>query len=490
MSSTTLPSFAGVVSNITATVSNNFMASSPLQQFISQLEASGSLSRISVPVDPVLEIAAITGRICNGSDGGTALLFEHPTGNPFPVATNLLGSRERTCQALGIADLGELTDHLRALLDRIPELDAASLDRQIAALPEFSRCVPHTASEPDKDLIPMDPPDLARFPFLQSWPDDGKASGHGRYITLPQVVTAGPDGDTYNCGMYRVQIRGEREAAIQWKTGSGAARHAELYHRSGKAMPVAIVLGGDPAILFSSMFPLPGDLDEMTFAGFLRGAPLATVPCHSIPLRVPSGAEVVIEGYVEPGDTVIEGPFGNHTGFYSPAAPAALMRVTAISHRSDAVIPATVVGPPPMEDCWMALAWERLQLAFLQKLLPSITDIRYPFEWVFHQSAIISLDNPQPGMVRNVSALLWTLPWFRTARLLLFVTAGAEQVDLPHAAWRAINVSDGTDDIIHDSASGRSAIDATGCRMPRPELKTSAESAALVNRRWKEYQLP
>ncbi len=148
-------------------------------------------------------------------------------------------------------------------------------------------------------------------------------------------------------------------------------------------MPVAIVLGGDPATLFSAMFPLPGDLDEMTFAGFLRGAPLATAPCRTVPLRVPAGAEVVIEGYVEPGDTVTEGPFGNHTGFYSPAAPAALMRVTAISHRPDAVIPATVVGPPPMEDCWMAQAWERLLLAFLQRLLPSIKDIHFPLRMGF-----------------------------------------------------------------------------------------------------------
>jgi len=466
------------------------MASSHLLQFISQLETGGDLSRITVPVDPVLEIAAITNRVCKGSDGGTALLFEHPAGSRFPVATNLFGSRERICLALGVTNLDELTGRLSALLDLIPEPDITPLDRQIAALPEFSRFAPHAATEPDPALIPMDPPDLARFPFLQSWPDDGSADGHPRYITLPQVVTADPDGGTHNCGVYRVQIRGGCEAAIQWKVGSGAAGHAELYRRAGKAMPVAIVLGGDPAALFSAMFPLPGDLDEMTFAGFLRGAPLATSPCRTVPLRVPTGVEVVIEGYVEPGDTVIEGPFGNHTGYYSPAAPAALMRVTAISHRRGAVIPATVVGPPPMEDCWMAQAWERLLLAFLQKLEPSVSDIRFPFEWVFHQSAIISLDNPRPGMVRNISARLWAFPWFRSARVLLFVAAGAEPADLQRAAWRAMNLTDGTNDIIHDRDSDRIAVDATGCRVPRPEVKVSAESAALVDRRWKEYRLP
>jgi 4-hydroxy-3-polyprenylbenzoate decarboxylase len=235
---------------------------------------------------------------------------------------------------------------------------------------------------------------------------------------------------------------------------------------------------------------LPGDLDEMTFAGFLRGAPLATVPCQSVPLRIPAGAEVVIEGYVEPGDSVTEGPFGNHTGFYAPSAPAALMRVTAISHRPDAVIPATVVGPPPMEDCWMAQAWERLLLAFLQRLVPLIKDIHFPFEWIFHQSAIISLENTQPGMVRNISAQLWDLPWFSSARLLLFVTANSEPIEPSRTAWRTINVTDFTNDIIHDRTTGRVAIDATGSRVPRSEVSISAETAALVTRRWKEYKLP
>ena len=336
----------------------------------------------------------------------------------------------------------------------------------------------------------MIPPDLNRFPFLQSWPDDGAATGNSRYITLPQVFTTDPDGGTPNCGVYRVQLRGQSEVAIQWKTGSGAARHAEQYQRLGKAMPVAVVLGGDPAVLFSAMFPLPGNLDEMTFAGFLRGTPLASVPCRSLPLQVPSGAEVVIEGYVEAGETVFEGPFGNHTGFYPPAAPSALLRITAISYRPDAVIPATVVGPPPMEDCWMSLAWERLLLAFLQKLVPSIKNIHFPFEWVFHQSVIISLENPQPGMVRSISAQLWKLPWFAAARVLLFVTDDGEPFELSRAAWKFINATDYTDDIFHDPASGRAAIDATDCRLRRPKVEILTETASLVSRRWKEYQLP
>ncbi|MDD2850790.1 MAG: UbiD family decarboxylase [Desulfuromonadaceae bacterium] len=465
------------------------MGASPLHQFITRFEAVGELSRISVPVDTLLEIAAITDRICKQPDGGSALLFEHPHGSAFPVVTNLFGSEQRVCQALGITGPDELTIRLSALLEEIPVLDINTLDRQIAALPEFNRFAPHPDKKPDPMLVSMNQPDLTRFPFLQSWPDDGSADNHPRYMTLAQVITADPDGGTPNCGVYRIQLRGKTEAAIQWKPGSGAARHAELHLRMDKKMPVAIVLGSAPATLFSAMFPLPGELDELTFAGYLQNAPVATVPCLSVPLRVPTGAEVVIEGFVEQSETVTEGPFGNHTGFYAPAAPAPLMRVTAISHRLDAIIPATVVGAPPMEDCWMMLAWERLLLALLRKVIPLIHDIHFPHEWVFHQSAVISLENPRPGMVRNISGQLWALPWFRSARVLLFVSA-AEAGDLPNVLWKSINMTSFSEDVFHDTASERIAIDATGWREHRPKVKMSSEYAALVACRWKEYMLP
>ena len=466
------------------------MSVNDLHQFIAILEADRELHRVTAEVDPVLEIAAITDRVCKQPGCGTALLFEQPTGSDFPVATNLFGSEQRVCRALGIADLGELTVRLSALLAPIPALESGSLDRRIAALPEFSRFAPHAADEPDPSLTAMNPPDLGRFPFLQSWPGDGAAAGHPRYLTLPQVFTVDPECGTQNCGMYRVQLRGDRELAIQWKTGSGAARHADQYRKTGKPMPVAIVLGGAPALLFSAMFPLPGDLDEMTFAGFLRGAPLATAPCRSIPLRVPCGAEVVIEGYVEPGENVNEGPFGNHTGFYAPVAPAALMRVTAISHRPDAVIPATVVGPPPMEDCWMAKAWERLLVAFLKKLVPAISDIHFPLEWIFHQSAIISLENPQPGMVREIAGKLWGTPWFSAARLLIFVDAAGQAANETGTAWRCINLIEYAHDIYHDTTQQRLALDATGRRQTRRPLCADPAMKLHVLQRWQEYGIP
>lgn len=465
------------------------MPPSDLHNFIALLEARGELSRIAVEVDPLLEIAAVTDRVCKSLHGGRALLFENPAGSDYKVATNLFGSERRVCLALGIDHPDRLTEKMSALLEQIPAIRPDRLDQQISALPEFSRFSPIAVPNPASELIKMKTPDLTLFPFLQNWPEDGSASGFGRYITLPQVFTADPDGGVCNCGLYRLQVRGARELAIQWKTGSGASRHFAQYKERGEPMPVAIALGGDPALLFSALFPLPGELDEVTFAGFLRQAPLRAAPCDSVPLTLPTGAEIVIEGYVDPGESVMEGPFGNHTGAYSPAAPAPLLRVTAIRHHPSPVVPATVVGPPPMEDCYMAKAWERLLLAFIKKLVPPVTDIHFPFEWIFHQSAIISLENPVPGMVSDIAAQLWVLPWFVLSRILIFVDAEPGTPGLPRAAWRYINLTHCPGDIIQDSTSQRIAVDATGCRSARIPVRMPDEIVRRVAQRWREYGL-
>jgi 4-hydroxy-3-polyprenylbenzoate decarboxylase len=464
------------------------MPRSDLHTFISLLESNTELARISIAVDPRLEIAAITNRVCKQPDGGRALLFEQPIGCVFPIATNLFGSLHRTCLALGVEELHQLTTKMAALLDRIPDLDLTRLDRQIADLQGFTQFSPVPA--PPSWTESMELPDLTLFPFLQNWPGDGAAEGHPRYITLPQVITADPDGSNSNCGLYRAQVRGERELALRWKAVSGAARHLEKFRQLGKPMPVAIALGGPPATLFSAMLPLPGDLDEMTFAGFLQDRAIEMATSRTVPLQVPARAEVVIEGYVDPAETVREGPFGNHTGAYSPAGPAALLRVTAISHRPGAVIPATVVGPPPMEDCWMAKAWERLLLAFLKKIVPAVAEIHFPLEWVFHQSAVISLEKPVSGMVRKVASLLWKTPWFSDARILVFVAADAAPADEHEIAWRCINLADFGRDLFHDPSRRRTALDATGSRQPRQPLQTDPVMEQQVLQRWQEYGIP
>jgi 4-hydroxy-3-polyprenylbenzoate decarboxylase len=252
-------------------------------------------------------------------------------------------------------------------------------------------------------------------------------------------------------------------------------------------MPVAIALGGPPTALFSAMLPLPGELDEMTFAGFLCGSAVEMADCRTVPLRVPASAEVVIEGYVDPSETVVEGPFGNHTGFYSPAGAAALMRITAISHRPGAIVPATVVGPPPMEDCWMAQVWERLLLAILKKLIPEVVEIHFPMEWVFHQSAIISLESPTPGMIREVAAMLWDTPWFSDSRLVIFINADTDPANVSRTAWRGINLADFGRDLIYDDTRQRTALNATGSGVLRPSLEADPAIVRCIIQRWHEY---
>ncbi len=465
------------------------MPPTDLRRFVTLLEEHNGLTRISAPAEPLLEIAAITDRVCKNPGGGRALLFERPIGSAFHVATNLFGSLERTCLALGISELNQLTTRLTELLHGLPALDSSSLDRQIAALPEFTCWLPSPNQAPAWNLGMADP-DLTVFPFLQSWPGDGSDSGYPRYITLPQVFTAAPDGGSPNCGMYRCQIRGPRELAIRWNQGSGAARHLEQFRALGKPLPVAIALGGPPAGLFSAMLPLPGTLDEMTFAGFLQRAPIITAACLTVPLQVPASAEIVIEGFVDPGETVSEGPFGNHTGLYSLAGPAALLRVTAITHRPGAIIPATVVGVPPMEDCWMAKAWERLLLAFLKRLIPDVSDLHFPMEWVFHQSAIISLEKPNPAMVRETADRLWNTPWFSAARLLIFTERSTKSADISRVAWQTINLSDFGRDLFSHPDGKRWALDTTGGNCTLQRITPDPETVRNIDRRWPEYGIP
>lgn len=464
------------------------MSPDDLQYFIALLDQHNQLARINVPADPLLEIAAITDRVCKEPDGGQALLFTLPVGSTIPLATNLFGSLRRTCSALGADRPEQLTERLDRLLELIPLPDLANLDRQLTGLQEFTAFTPQTNSSPAWDKIQVRP-DLSSFPFLQGWPGDGAATGSPRYITLPQVFTSAPDGSAPNCGMYRCQIHGPRELAVRWGELSGAARHLEAWRDSRRPMPVAIALGGPPATLFSAMFPLPGNLDEMAFAGFLRGEPIPLASCRTVPLQVPATAELVIEGFVDPTESVMEGPFGNHTGFYAPAGAASLLRVSAISRRPGAIIPATVVGAPPMEDCWMAKGWERLLLSFLKRLVPAIDDIHFPLEWTFHQSAVISLATPDHGMVREIADLLWRTPWFNAARLTIFIDAADAGPAAPDLAWRCINLAGSADSLLRDSSGTRLALDATGGGLPRQPLRPDQQIAELVTKRWREYGL-
>ncbi len=434
---------------------------SNLHDYLAIIEREGELKRITDKKNPFLEIAKIVSEESKLSGGGDVLLFEHPGDSGFPLAANLFGSLRRVSIALCVDNIRELEKKFSALISPLRTVSFDNVDSQMSSLPEFCSMRPAVTSETALTEITL--PDLTTFPFLQSWPEDGKVSGHPRYITLPLLFTSSPDGIETNCGMYRCQIRGKAEIAVQCKDGSGAASHLESYRKIGRKMPVAIVLGGAPCMTFSAMFPLPGRLDEVTFAGFLQNRPLTMVRSLTVPLYVPSEAEVVLEGYIDPHESVIEGPFGNHTGSYSPPSPAPLIRLTCIRRREKPIIPATVPGEPPMEDCWMAKAWERLLAVFLRKLLPGFADIHFPIEWIFHNSGVISIEEPGSGMVIETARFLWSLPWFRNSKILLFVDASAclpERVST--VVWHAINLVEFSSDIFFDAEKRRMAIDATG----------------------------
>jgi len=461
---------------------------SSLHDFMQYLGHINELHTIDLPVSTRLELAAITRRISGYPKASPALFFTSPDGFPFPVAANLFGSRRRMRLALGLDSLHDLTDNLTALLKTEPcPTDLNSLVAILAERAFYPPCTLTTASVPCREEHEAGD-DLLRFPFPQNWPDDGSAAGSGRYITLGQLVTTDPDGKDANYGIYRCQIHDSRRLAVRWRRGSGAERHHRLFMQQNRRMPVAIVLGGPPALTLAAAWPLPDRINEAGFAGWLQGAEIPMVDCPHGPLQVPAEADLIIEGYAEPDQTLIEGPFGNHTGRYDPAGPAAQVTVTRITRRCKPVIPVTVVGPPPQEDCWMMLGWERVLAALLPPLVPGFKDIFMPLPWVFRQSAIIALDSPSSRGVRDAAFSLWQLPWFARARLLVLVDGAVSPPDMLQVAWRVVNEPAWSDDLIRDETGRRLAIDATRKRGGE-ELKDSA-TERLIAGRWREYGLP
>lgn len=460
---------------------------SSLHDFLQHLERIGDLRTIDAPVSPDLELAAVVRRV-SSLKSSPALLFGNPAPFFVPVAANLFGSRRRMRLALGVDSLSDLTDNLNAALATLPALpDIRSLGVALAervALPPAP--LAHELVPCREEPVPGD--DLLQLPFPRNWPEDGSAAGSGRYITLGQVVTAAPDQNGCNYGIYRCQIHDARTLAVRWRPGSGAGQHHRQFSERGERMPVAIVLGGPPALTLASAWPLPPGVDELAFAGWLRGVEIPVVSCPHGPLPVPAEADLVIEGFAEPDRPLLEGPFGNHTGRYDPAGPATRITVTRITRRRKPVLPVTVVGPPPQEDCWMMLGWERLLASLLPRLVPGIRDIFIPLPWVFRHSAIVALDSPTARDVREAARALWRLPWFARARLLVLVDSAVPLGNLLQVAWRVVNEPDWSDDLIRDETGRRLAVDAT--RRSFGEGLEDAATERLIAERWKEYGLP
>ncbi len=485
------------------------MAFRDLREFIGLLESRGQLRRVSTPVSRDLEITEITDRVSKGPEtGNVALLFENVEGFEMPVLINAFGSRERMAWALGVEHLDQLTDNLQKVISPdIPESLLGKLKR-VGEFLDVAKAPPRTVSQaPCQEVVERENASLASLPILQCWPEDG-----GRYITLPAVITRDPVTGRRNVGMYRLQVYDDRTLGMHWQTHKGGREHQdEGLKRGEKRLEVAIALGGDPAVTYGSSAPLPQGIDEMLLAGWLRGRGVDMIKCVSVDLEVPAQSEIVLEGYVDLDERRMEGPFGDHTGYYSLADLYPVFHLTALTRRRQAIYPATVVGRPPMEDYWLGKATERLFLPLMRLMIPEIVDVNMPAEGVFHNLVIVSIRKRFPGQVQRVMHGLWGLGLMMLAKNIVVVDEEVNVHDLSEVAWRAANNIDPARDVVMaqgpvddlDHASlrpaygGKMGIDATakgpldGFEREWPdEIVMSPEIKRLVDSKWEEYGLP
>jgi 4-hydroxy-3-polyprenylbenzoate decarboxylase len=478
------------------------MPFSSLRAFIDALRKTGELHTVEARVDPYLEIAEITDRVVKA--GGPALLFTRAGGSRIPVLTNQFGSRRRMAMALDAGDLDEAAAHVRRLVDVAPP--GSSLGEKLGALMRLAPLANATPkivrSAPVHDVVTRKP-DLTQLPILTTWPLDA-----GPFITLPLVITKHPHTGRFNVGMYRMQVYDARETGMHWQRHKQGRAHAAGW---GDRVPVAVAIGTEPVLTYAATAPLPPILDEFAFAGLLRGRPVDLVPARTVDLLVPAEAEFVLEGYVDNRDLRVEGPFGDHTGVYSPADRYPTFHVTCMTHRRDPVYAATVVGKPPMEDAWLGKATERLFLPLLQLVLPEVVDMNLPVEGGFHNLAIVSIRKAYPGHAKKVMSALWGLGhMMMLTRVLIVVDADVDVQDTRSVAWFVLNnlapdrdlvtMPGPVDDLDHGSyeiAYGtKIGIDATRknaaegyAREWPPEMVMDDKIRALVTRRWREYGL-
>ena len=418
------------------------MAYSDLREFIAALEKRGELKRISFEVDPVLEITEFADRAVKR--GGPALLFEKPKGSRVPVFINGFASARKMEIALEVPSIEVIAGRISSYLEmRAPEGLVDKL-KMLPKLAEMGSFFPKTVSSaPCKEVIRHDGFSLLDYPILKCWPQDG-----GRFITLPLVFTKNPETGKRNCGMYRMQVFDERSTGMHWQTHKQGAEHYRRLKAGGsKRMDVAVAIGSDPATMYSAILPLPPDIDEMMMAGFLRGRPVEMVRCETSELEVPANAEIVLEGYVEAGELRTEGPFGDHTGFYSLEDQFPVFHVTCITQRKDPIYAATIVGPPPMEDYYMGRAIERIFLPLMRLQLPEVRDISMPAEGVFHNLILVSMRKSYPLHARKVMHAIWGLGQAMFSKCIVVVDEDVDVQDPREVAWKALNNIDPQRDI-------------------------------------------
>jgi 4-hydroxy-3-polyprenylbenzoate decarboxylase len=414
------------------------MAYRSTAEFIAALEAAGELIRVPFPVATELEITAWADREMKSPGGGKALLFEKPTINgipsKFPLVINTMGSVKRMALALQLDDVDELRQQMQLILKAKPPTNLRSAwNLALQGLDLLNAKPNHVPTGPAQEVIhkfdaPVPAseaaaqfPTLLDLPILQCWPDDG-----GRFITLPCVHTCDPDTGERNLGMYRIQVYDRQTTGVHWQVHKVAARHGKRYYDKREPMPVAITIGGDPAYAFSATAPLPDGLDELLFAGFIRKKPVDLMPCVSVPLKVPADVDFVIEGFVSPGELRDEGPFGDHTGFYTPVDQYPVLHITAITHRRDAMYPCTIVGIPPMEDFYMGTASARIFLPVFQMNFPEIVDMALPAEGVFHNLVFVSIRKQYAWQAYKIMHGLWGMGQMMFAKYIVVVDSDCD----------------------------------------------------------------
>jgi 4-hydroxy-3-polyprenylbenzoate decarboxylase len=406
-----------------------------MADFARTLEQRGELVRVRRPVDPYLEVGAAADRVMKL--GGPALLFEKVGKSPFPVLINAFGSRTRMAAALSQPDLDAPAREIERLLHARPGATLGDFARLLTLLPELASIPPRRASEGRcQDVVLRGQEvDLGRLPVLTTWPKDG-----GPFITLPLVITRDPESGARNVGCYRMQVRGPRETAMHWQVHKTGARHFRRARELGiQRLEVAVALGGDPALTYAATAPLPDGLDEFMLAGFLRQQAVKLVDCVSVNLEVPDDSDFVLEGYVDTTEPLCdEGPFGDHTGYYTPVTPCPVFHVTALTHRSDAVYPATIVGPPPMEDAWLGKATERIFLPMLRMLFPEIVDMNLPIEGAFHNLVLVSIKKQYPFHAARVAHGLWGAGQMMFSKVIVVFDDDVDVQKTPEVVWRAL----------------------------------------------------
>ncbi|MCP4250372.1 MAG: menaquinone biosynthesis decarboxylase [bacterium] len=493
-----------------------------LQSFLTGLEQRGQLARVSAEVDPILELSQITDRVSkmpaagdapppatdpvHGTRGGRALIFENVKGSELPLAINVYGSYERMRLALGCDDFEELAGRVQQMIK--PEMPTTIMGK-MKKLPELAKM---TSIGPKvvkrglcQQVVRTDDANVFDLPVIQCWPDDA-----GRYITLGSMVTRCPETGLRNLGMYRAQLFEPKMTAMHWHMHHDGARHHRKYAARNEPMPLAIVFGGESVLPYAATAPLPPDISELMLAGFLNGKGIELVPCKTIDLDVPANAELVIEGLVHPTETVMEGPFGDHTGVYSLADGYARLDVSAITHRGAPVYPTTIVGPPPQEDYYLGKATERIFLPLLQMLVPDVVDYHLPMFGAFHNCCFVKIRKEYPLQARKVMSAMWGAGQMMFCKLIIVVDEHVdvhdEQAVFFHlgANWdprRDTVIVDGPIDILDHAApyhgsGSKMGLDATAkiegegkVREWPDELAMTDDVIDLVERRWGEYGL-